>query len=391
MKILFLTWKSFGNDDMIAAFRSLGQEVEELPYSDKDEPADGAAVKAFADQVKSLSAECVFSFNYFPVVALACKDLGMPYLSWIYDSPYVRLYHYSIAYPTNHVFVFDSSLALEFQQGGIGTVEYLPMAANTERLGAMKDFGAFRKSKWKCEKEVAFIGSLYTEKHTFYQRLTGISDYTRGYLEGLMAAQKQVYGYNFVQETLKAHPELIEDMRKFLPMTPGNDSVESIEYLFAQYVINRQITALERQELLGEVAKRFGLDLYTPDEKLKLEGCVNHGPVDYYDFAPYVFKEAKINLNVSLRSIIAGIPLRGFDILGAGGFLLTNYQSDFLNFFVPGEDFDYFESKSDLMDKISYYLSHDEERAQIAENGFRKVAAQHTYRHRAEEMLSFLG
>ena len=47
MKILFLTWKSFGNDDMIAAFRSLGHEVEELPYSDKDEPADGAAVKAF--------------------------------------------------------------------------------------------------------------------------------------------------------------------------------------------------------------------------------------------------------------------------------------------------------------------------------------------------------
>ena len=139
------------------------------------------------------------------------------------------------------------------------------------------------------------------------------------------------------------------------------------------------------------MAKRFGLDLYTPDEKLKLEGCVNHGPVDYYDFAPYVFKEAKINLNVSLRSIIAGIPLRGFDILGAGGFLLTNYQSDFLNFFVPGEDFDYFESKSDLMDKISFYLSHDEARAQIAENGFRKVAAQHTYRHRAEEMLSFLG
>ena len=112
--------------------------------------------------------------------------------------------------------------------------------------------------------------------------------------------------------------------------------------------------------------------------------------MDYYDFAPYVFKDSKINLNISLRSIQAGIPLRGFDILGAGGFLLTNYQSDFLNFFVPGEDFDYFESKNDLLDKIDYYLAHEEERAQIAENGFKKVAAYHTYRHRAEEMLSSL-
>lgn len=390
MKILFLTWKSFGNDDMIAAFRSLGHEVEELPFADGDEPGDKEAVARFAAEVKKAEPSCVFSFNYFPVVALACKDLGMPYLCWIYDSPYVRLYHYSVAYPTNHVFVFDSSIAAEFQQGGIQTVEYLPMAANTQRLSAMQDFEKLSKSQWKPEKEVAFIGSLYTEKHTFYQRMKNLKEYTKGYLEGLMAAQKQVYGYNFVQETLKQHPELIEDMQKSLPMTPGNDSVESVEYLFAQYVINRQITALERRELLSEVAEKFGLDLYTPDRDLEMNGCVNHGPVDYYDMAPYVFKKAKINLNISLRSIIAGIPLRGFDIMGAGGFLLTNFQPDFLHFFVPGEDFVYFESKADLMDKITYYLSHEEERAQIAESGFHKVEQAHTYRHRAEEMLSYL-
>ncbi len=217
-----------------------------------------------------------------------------------------------------------------------------------------------------------------------------ISDYTRGYLEGLMSAQKQVYGYNFIQDTLKEHPELIEDMQRSLPMSPGNDGVESVEYLFAQYVINRQITAMERKELLTEVAKMFGLDLYTPDNSLQLEGCVNHGPVDYYDWAPYVFKTAPINLNISLRSIISGIPLRGFDIMGAGGFLLTNYQADFLNFFVPGEDFDYFESKSDLLNKIEYYLKHDEERKHIAQNGFEKIKNEHTYVHRAEEMLSYL-
>ena len=76
--------------------------------------------------------------------------------------------------------------------------------------------------------------------------------------------------------------------------------------------------------------------------------------------------------------------------MGAGGFLLTNYQSDFLNFFIPGEDFDYFESKSDLIDKIDYYLKHDEERKQIAQNGLEKIKMHHTYLHRAEEMLSYI-
>lgn len=137
-------------------------------------------------------------------------------------------------------------------------------------------------------------------------------------------------------------------------------------------------------------AKRYGLDLYTPDQTLKLPNCTNHGSVDYYDFAPYVFKKAKINLNISLRSILSGIPLRAFDIMGAGGFLLTNYQEDFLDFFVPGEDFVFYESKTDLLDKIGYYLDHEAERAQIAENGLRKISADHTYVNRINEILSYL-
>lgn len=390
MKILHLTWKSFGNEDIAAAFRELGHQVTDFPYNDKDEPTDQEAVKKFAAVINEKGVDCVFSFNYFPVVALACKEIGMPYLSWIYDSPYVRLYHYSIAYPTNYVFVFDQSVFLEFHNAGIQTVYYLPMAANTDRLRAMTDFAGFEKSQWKNSHEVAFIGSLYTEKHQFYQRLTGISPYTRGYLEGLMAAQKQVYGYNFIQESLASHPQIMEDMKKDLPLTPSSDGVESLEYLFAQYVINRQITALERQELLSEIARNFGLDLYTPDRNYKLEGCTNHGPVDYYDFAPYVFKQAKINLNISLRSIQTGMPLRIFDIMGAGGFLLTNFQSDFLDFFVPGEDFVYYDSKRDLLDKIAYYLANEQERKEIAENGFRKMEQNHTYKHRVEEMLSYL-
>lgn len=390
MNILFLTWKSFGNEDIMAAFRAKGHTVKELPWADKDEPTDQAAVERFAEQIKAKSVDCVFSFNYFPVVALACKNLGMPYLSWIYDSPYVRLYHYSIAYPTNHVFVFDQSIFMEFHQTGIQTVHYLPMAANTDRLSTMKDFATFRKTEWFNQHGVAFIGSLYTEKHQFYQRMTDITPYTRGYLEGLMAAQKQVYGYNFIQESLGKNPQIMEDMKKSLPLTPSPDGVESLEYLFAQYVVNRQITALERQEILTKVSEKFGLDLYTPDRTLKISGCTNHGPVDYYDFAPYVFKQAKINLNISLRSIISGMPLRAFDIMGAGGFLMTNYQSDFMDFFVPGEDFMYYDSQADLLDKIGYYLANEAERAQVAENGFRKIAEHHTYKNRVDEMLSFL-
>lgn len=49
----------------------------------------------------------------------------------------------------------------------------------------------------------------------------------------------------------------------------------------------------------------------------------------------------------------------------------------------------YYESKEDLLEKVDYYLSHDEERMAIARHGHGKVAAGHTYRHRVRQMLDF--
>ena len=88
------------------------------------------------------------------------------------------------------------------------------------------------------------------------------------------------------------------------------------------------------------------------------------------------------------RGIKSGIPLRAYDIMGAGGFLLSNFQADFLDDFIPGEDFVYYESKEDLLQMVAYYLDHEEERKAIAKNGHDKVAKGHTYRHRIREMFS---
>lgn len=386
MKIIFLEWNSFGNNDILDAFASLHYEVIRIPFSNKIERTDTEFETSFLSVLKKETPDYVFSFNYFPAVSNVCKKTDTPYLSWVYDNPYVQLYSYTVISPCNHIFVFDKELCLEFNRAGIGTIHYLPMAANTKRLDAMQDYEAFARTDFSPQTAIAFIGSMYTETHQFYDRLTGITPYTRGYLEGIMAAQKHVYGYNFIEEVLT--PGIIADMKKYLPLEPNADGVETTEYLFAQYVINRKITGEERIELLRTIGKEYPVDLYTPDKSLMLPNTVNHGPIDYYHAAPYVFKAAKINLNLSLRSIKSGIPLRAFDILGAGGFLLSNFQADFLDYFIPGEDFVFFESREDMMDKIHYYLQHEEERKEIAKNGHDKIVSAHTYVHRIQEMFS---
>jgi spore maturation protein CgeB len=105
---------------------------------------------------------------------------------------------------------------------------------------------------------------------------------------------------------------------------------------------------------------------------------------------PYVFKLSKINLNITLRSIQHAIPLRVYDILGAGGFLLSNYQVDLARHFTPDEDFVYYEDRKDLLNKIDYYLKHDDERMAIAQNAHNKIKEAHTFDVRVKQIIDIV-
>ena len=74
------------------------------------------------------------------------------------------------------------------------------------------------------------------------------------------------------------------------------------------------------------------------------------------------------------------------DILGNGGFLLTNYQQDLFELLEPGVDFVYYTSKEEALSKIAYYLEHEDERRQIAGHA-RQTMQQFDYKNRLSDML----
>ena len=88
------------------------------------------------------------------------------------------------------------------------------------------------------------------------------------------------------------------------------------------------------------------------------------------------------------KSIRSGLPLRIFDILGCGGFCLTNYQEELPNYFQSGKDLVYYTSEEDLLDKTEYYMTHEKEREEIAHNGYETVKQYHNYPERLLDMLS---
>ena len=386
MKIMYMEWPSYGREDVKQAFRQEGHCVVEFrfPIDTKFDVGVAELEGDFASALGREAPDMVFSVNYFPVISELCSRHGIRYISWIYDGPYRWLFHRSAYNSCNKIYVFDPQLYLECRRMGMSTVHYLPLAADTWRL----DQTIGDPAEISYEYDVSFVGSLYLEKcRRFMEMEEALPDYARGYLEGLVASQMKIEGYNFIQELLGP---VIGDLCKAYPVYYEPGGIESREYVYAQYIINEWVTAMERVDLLETIARDHKVDIFTKYLDISVEGVRLHGPVDYTRQMPLVFRQSRINLNFTRRGIHSGIPLRAMDILGSGGFLLSNFQADFLEHFVPGEDFVFYESKEDLVQKVDYYLDHEAERQAIARSGHDKVAAAHTYRHRVREMLDAL-
>lgn len=384
LKILLIEWNSYCHRDMKSALQELGYNVQEIPFPNGIRTEKAEAEKLLTDELKGGCYDFVFSFNYFPVISEICQQTGTKYLSWVYDSPYIHVYSYTVLNPCNYIFLFDYGVYEELKQAGIETVHYLPLAVNERRLAG------FDGKIDKRTMDISFVGSLYTEpKHRIYDKFKGINAYSKGYLEAIVQAQKRVYGYNFLKELLT--PDILVQLQKAYPTDPNALTVMSPEAIYADFVFNRQVTALERQEILTMLGKRHKVHLYTNDQTVQISGVQNHGPANYYKEMPAVFQSSKINLNITLRSIKTGIPLRAMDIMGSGGFLMTNYQAELFEYFEPDVDFVYYNDYEDLQNKTDYYLTYKKEREEIAANGCQKVRREHTYQNRIKEMIKTAG
>jgi len=387
MKILIPDWKSFGRDDIRETLVNLGNEVifyQKEPRNYRQDPRFRSELRNY---VKEEHIDLIFSSNYYPILSNVCNDIKIPYVSWCYDSPLVLTYSDTIFHSCNYIFIFDSQMVTDLKALGVKQVYYLPMAVNPKRLSTLTISPEHRKL---LDADVSFVGSLYNEKHNLYDRFSDLPVYTKGYLEGIMAAQQQIYGQLFLEECLT--PEILEELQKNIPLEPSGDGHETLRYLYANYFLCRKITQTERSQCMALLNARKDLlvKLYTPNPTPQFTTIQNMGTIHYEKEMPLVFQCSRINLNISLRSIQSGIPLRAMDIMGAGGFLLTNYQRDFDRHFTAGKDYVYYENLDDLIEKIDYYLTNPTERDEIARSGQQKVYSAHTYEQRFQKILDII-
>ena len=150
----------------------------------------------------------------------------------------------------------------------------------------------------------------------------------------------------------------------------------------------------QRIALLEAVAERYDLKLFgNPPQALPASSPLHRcfqgevWGVDMYQ----TLRRSKITLNshIDMAGREAG-NMRLFEATGVGAFLLTDFKDNLHTLFAPEREVAVWRSVEDCLAAIGRALGDADSRAAIAAAGQARTMAQHTYRHRAAEILGLV-
>ena len=384
--------------------------------------------------------DCPHFTLYAKQVMFPCNHIG------IFDREIVKHLQENYQVPT----VFHAPLAVDAEYfdrviqaaQGMKSAQDENSAHGTDHVvdfeSEQRDIGGRTLAQYTCD--VSFVGSLYTDEHNYYDILgvaecgsvadsnskaaggsaeksgsksatdsvTENGNATSASLDRMLTRQCFDYQQDYLRDALsfgKIDTCVIKNKMEEHGLMLGEDYFANPEDILLAAVLEKKVTVEERRILLTQIARMgisdfaqtdsdgrlrdFCFKLYTGSNTKSnpsLDAC-NQGTVDYHTQMPLVFASSRINLNISLRSIHSGIPLRVLDIMACGGFVLSNWQPELAEYFTEGEEIALFENKEECMEKIAYYLSHEEKRKEIAAAGKRKVQELFSYGRGLERLF----
>lgn len=382
MKILLYRWKAYNQFDIIRNLEKRGHVVEDIMGEMSNFEVDDAFASRFEDRMDIGNFDLVMSVNYFPIISDICQRKNIRYVSWCCDSPISTMHHESVFNSVNTIFTFDKFDQMIFEEMG-APVYYLPLCVDTDRVSQI----IANDNSGKFYADLSFVGSMYN-KNSYDNLYEHFPEYMKGYFDAVIKLQTEVHERYLLDDALDA--DMLEELSKYFVLDKTDRSFSDLDLIFSTTVLSYKIANVERRKLLTRLSLLCDVNVYTDDEDAGFVKAHNCGTADYWSEAPLIFNRSKINLNLTLRSIRSGIPLRVWDILGAGGFCITNYQPELPLYFEDGVNIVWFKNTAELIEKIKYYLSHEEERRAIAKRGQELVTQYHDYSGRFDCMAEIV-
>jgi spore maturation protein CgeB len=101
-----------------------------------------------------------------------------------------------------------------------------------------------------------------------------------------------------------------------------------------------------------------------------------------------IYSGATLSLNMHHpMNDVVGVNIRTFELAAAGAAQVVDLKEDLATLFKPDEEVIAFRDLGELKRQLGRYLAHPEEARAMGENARRRALAEHTLRHRLEEIL----
>ncbi|WP_022777574.1 glycosyltransferase family protein [Butyrivibrio sp. AE3009] len=366
-----------------------GNTCDSLELSCKTLDYDENEIVKIVKYIKSNPYDIALTMNFSPTVSAACKELEIPYASWIYDCPLQSLYSKEAQNKTNHFFIFDKYLMNNCIERGLPNVNYLPLASNISRMGQLK-IDVADETAYSCD--ISFVGMQYVDGRYAYYR-ANLDEALRDQLNSIAFNMMGKWdGKDRIHNTMSE--DLIDAMVALSDEDPGDKLGLPSRLYFEEVVMARAVAYTERRLMMEQIAglnpRWYGANAEPKDQ---IAGVDYHPFLTYNDKLPKAYNLSRINLSTSLHSIFSGLPLRTFDIIGAGGFILTNYQPETEELFEIGKEIVVYHSFEEMAALAKFFLTHESARMAILLAGYERVCRDYTYPVAVKKILDsvFIG
>lgn len=375
LKVIYYDSVEIKKNDILWGLLGLGIDVTgsgitvdiNLPNEDQ--------IMAIINEVKNFDYAITQDFSVN--VAIACHIAKVKYISWIYDAPQVALYTDYALFDENYIFCFDKMQVERMKQRGISHVFHQPLAANTDYIARI-DLGTTVTRQYASD--ISFVGQLYDTPalNSFFDMIT--PQEKESWLKDI---RKYVFNWDRNTNIYREHSEIASVLSKYITGSDFEYYKTEPEFIFKSLIYSNYLSREERLFVLREASARFNTSIYTTDRDYDLAKTISGLNVNrrIKDEIPYqVYHASKLNLNLTIRSIETAAPQRVFDIMGAGGAVISDYREEMAELFVPDKEIILFESIEEFLDKSSYYLERDAKRNAIAVAGKKRIEREYNYK-----------
>ncbi len=149
----------------------------------------------------------------------------------------------------------------------------------------------------------------------------------------------------------------------------------------------------ERIELLEKISRRFDLGIWGPEADFSANPQIRRAyrgtawGVEMFNILCQ--SQITINHHIDIGGNYAN-NMRLYEATGVGTMLLTDWKENLDELFEIGAEVVAYHDVEECIDLLDYYLEHHEERDKIAHAGQQRTLAEHTYKHRVEEILAII-